>query len=153
MRSTYQIVSLFANYIRVLRLIIDDSQRKSLQRGLDQIVLQSNLNSLQIHSDAASLSKTKMWVFQPQSLIGSDLAECPQETTSEWLACVADSIPSPNSIKPTAIKASDLPKHHWKDPTCYAAISIDGGSLKNTGCEKGINPEWNSSYDLYVSVC
>jgi len=63
---------------------------------------------------------------------------------------MSTSIPSPNSIQSTAIKASDLPKHNLKNPTCYAAISIDGVSVKDTGCEKGINPEWNSSLDLYV---
>jgi hypothetical protein len=59
------------------------------------------------------------------------------------------------AIQLTAIKASDLPKkHRWKDPTYHAAISIDGVSVKDTGCEKGINPEWNSSFDLYVlSIC
>ena len=113
-------------------------------------------STLQRYSDTTlSLSKTKMWVFQSQSFIDSDLAQCVQENGSERLArAVGFIIASPNSIQSTAIKASDLPKYHWTDPTCYAAISIDGVSVKNTGCEKGINPEWNSSFDLYVlSVC
>jgi hypothetical protein len=62
-----------------------------------------------------------------------------------------------NSDKPTnqslVLEASNLPKHQLRIPTCYAAISIDGGPVEKTGDQKGTSVKWSdSSFDLYVSI-